>query len=395
MKHFQRLSLLLFALLLVIPSTAAPLSEEAKISLLTCSPGQDLYAVFGHSAFRVNDPINGIDKTYNYGTFEFNTPNFYLKFIRGKLLYKLGIGKQDRFIRSYIVEERSVIEEVLDLSEEQKQQVYAFLEENLKPENRYYQYDFFFDNCATRVRDVLQNVLKDSLQFVAPSGIEGETYRDLIQPYIQHSPWVDFGIDLALGLPTDEEGGASGRMFLPDHLSTGFQGGKLFDGSGQSRPLIKNTRVLYKALPQEELTSNWLSPKVLFWGIAMAFLLLTLLVKNKKITNSLDLILYLVVGITGLILFFLMFGTEHQATARNLNILWANPLCLLLIGGLWKTSPSQFYKSLLYFLLALNLLVLAMFWWFPQALHFAVIPILLILILRMVARRLDWTKDIS
>ncbi len=386
MQSIQRISMLLVISCFSMFSKGATLSEQAMISLITCDPGEELYAIFGHSAIRVNDPINGIDKTYNYGTFEFDTPNFLLKFIRGKLLYKLGTGKQELFMRSYIYDERSVLEEVLALSTVEKERVYAFLEENYLPENRYYQYDFFFDNCATRIRDVFKQTLGEALIFKTPTGIEGETYRDLIHPFIKNSPWVDFGIGLALGLPTDNEAGANGRMFLPIHLSTAFQEAQLLDSLGNSRPFVQASQMLYQASPAKPSLNPLLNPKLLFWLSAFFVLLFTLVGKAHKAARFFDFLLFMVVGIAGFTLLFLMFGTEHQATVQNLNVFWANPFYLLLAPSLVIWSKSRLTKMLLLGILVLNLLVLASFWWLPQSFHAATLPIILLLSIRLLAR---------
>ena len=129
------------------------LSDRSVVSLLTCSPGTELYSIFGHCAIRIHDPVNEIDKIYNYGTFDFDSPNFYMEFIKGKLFYFLSVSNFTFFKTTYIRMNRSIYEQVVDLSMDQRQSLYQYLENNHLPENRYYLYDFFFDNCATRIRD--------------------------------------------------------------------------------------------------------------------------------------------------------------------------------------------------------------------------------------------------
>ena len=180
------------------------LSPKAEVSVITCGPGTDeLYASFGHSAFRVLDLENKIDRVYNYGTFDFATPNFYGKFAQGKLLYQLRAYNFGNFLRGYHDENRWVKGQVLDLTSIQVQEVFDFLENNAKPENRSYNYDFFYDNCSTKLFDVLEQVLGDNIIFESDFDKENYTHRDLIELYMGHQPWADFGIDLALGADID------------------------------------------------------------------------------------------------------------------------------------------------------------------------------------------------
>ena len=175
--------LLFLFILLNLPAFAQyiSLSEKAEISILTIGPGDNLYDKFGHSAFRVYDPENDIDYAFNYGVYDFDTPNFYTKFAQGKLLYKLAVSESEPFLNSYKAQDRWVEEQVLNLSYSEKQGVFNFLQENAKPENKYYKYDFLYDNCATRIRDVLVSVLGDKLKSNARLAEDGYTFRELIQ----------------------------------------------------------------------------------------------------------------------------------------------------------------------------------------------------------------------
>lgn len=172
-------------------------AQNYRISLLTCDPGDELYSAFGHNAVRVLDNDTGRDIVFNYGTFDFDTPNFYLKFARGKLDYMLSVSTYEQFILHYQYLQRSVREQVLDLSPEQTLRTVQFLQENYEPQNRFYRYDFFFDNCATRIRDMVEMVLGDQLKWGETEASSGKTFRNLIDEYVYPMPWADFGIDLA------------------------------------------------------------------------------------------------------------------------------------------------------------------------------------------------------
>ncbi len=213
------------------------LSDEAEISILTGSPGNELYAAFGHTAIHIKDTANGIDVLFNYGIFDFETPNFYMKFVQGKLLYQLAITDYEGLIALYKEGNRTLTEQYLLLDKKQKQEVFDFLVDNSKPENSAYKYDFFFDNCATRVRDVLNKVLGDKLKWDLSKFPPDKSFRDLINPYLVKMPWVDMGMDLILGMPTDRKANLQEYMFLPDYIHHGLINTKI-NIDGRLRPFV-------------------------------------------------------------------------------------------------------------------------------------------------------------
>ncbi|HYC86358.1 MAG TPA: DUF4105 domain-containing protein, partial [Chryseosolibacter sp.] len=199
-------------------SQGQTLSERARVSVITCGPGQRvLYTAFGHSAFRIEDPVNGIDQVYNYGVFDFRRKNFYLNFARGQNYYKLAAYPYPNFEYEYIYFNRFIHQQVLNLDQGQKQAFFDFLEENAKPENATYLYDYFYDNCATRIRDVTQKVLGDSVRFDGSYIQTDYTIRELTDLYLDYQPWGDLGIDICLGLPMDKRAAPHEYMFLPDY----------------------------------------------------------------------------------------------------------------------------------------------------------------------------------
>ena len=194
------------------------LGAESRISVLTCGPGSDLYSKFGHTAFRVQDPSLGLDWVYNYGTFDFDQPNFYLKFARGQLDYALSRQLFPNFLYVYQLENRWVREQWLDLEASERQEVFAFLEENYRPENRYYKYSFLRENCATKIPDILQQSLTGELFIASDQERLDKTFRDLIQSNLHTNSWSSFGIDLALGARIDRKATARERQFLPEYV---------------------------------------------------------------------------------------------------------------------------------------------------------------------------------
>ncbi len=361
---------------LTLVAQGSGLSPAAQVSVITCGPGTELYSTFGHSAFRIKDPVNGLDRVYNYGTFNFNTPNFYVKFARGKLLYELRAYDFGNFLRGYHEENRWVKEQVLDLKNEQVLQVFDFLENNAKPENRAYKYDFFYDNCSTKMMAVLEQVLGTDLVF-DPNFEEGKyTHRQLIQMYLGELPWSDFGIDLALGSVIDREIPSKAYMFLPDYVLQGVDASGIKE-SGIIKPLVKETNTILDSKPL--INKGWsITPFWVFTILAVAVILISIRDFKKRRRNKLlDYILFLSTGITGLVILLLWFATDHSATANNLNILWA--FAPNLVFALMLHQNRSYYAHYMLFLLALLDLVAVLWIARIQVFSIALLPLLVLL----------------
>lgn len=353
------------------------LSPNSQISLITCNPGNQLYSVFGHSAIRVKDSENGIDKVYNYGTFDFNTPNFYLKFARGNLNYQLMVSSMSSFLREYKRTNRSVFEQVIILSEDEKNSIYNFLEYNAQPENKFYQYDFFFDNCATRIRDVFKKEFKDDLKF-NNNDYNSQTFREMILPYLEPHRWSRFGINLVLGQVADKQAYLQASMFLPDYLKSAFAAAKL-NGKSLSEPI----KVLFEQSKSDNKTNFLISPVVVFSLMFLLFALSSYFeIKNKKRFKLLDFLLFLSVGTVGLIQFLLWFATDHAPAMQNWNLIWALPFNFFITFWLFRKRKCLWLKY--YFLLVSISAFAVLPCWFiiPQHLDFAIIPILFTIVLR-------------
>lgn len=361
-------------------NTNAILSNDAEISLLTCGPGTDLYSVFGHSALRVSDPKLGIDAIFNYGTFQF-TDDFYFKFTMGKLNYMLSVSIYKGFISSYIYENRDVIEQQLNLSQTQKQKLFKILLTNNKPENRYYLYDFFYNNCSTQLRDKLLEAAGNDLTFIPKENQIPLSFRQNLDGYLTQMDWSDFGIDLALGLPCDKNPNHLEDMFLPDELMNAFDRATIKINNTQ-QPLVKKTRVLYEAIPFQHRFPYYMRPVNLSWFLLFIVLILTI-VEARKQANYIyfDKVFFAIIGFFGLFLLFLWLGTDHTATAKNLNILWANPLLFFACFFPFK-KPK---KWLIYFFIIIGVfsfLLIATWQFLPQKLHFAAMPLAIIVGIR-------------
>ncbi|WP_461490375.1 Lnb N-terminal periplasmic domain-containing protein [Pontibacter sp. HJ8] len=384
--YLKKLSLLLVLCLFALQGRAQfegyQLSPAAKISLITCSSGDELYAIFGHSAVRVNDPASGLDIVFNYGTFDFNEPGFYLKFIRGKLNYKLSVAYFQDFAYSYTQDNRSVYEQQLNLTDAQREQYWQFLTHNYLPENRFYLYDFFFDNCATRIRDGIEATFPDKVQFHMAHMDKNLSFRNLIDLYLPPQPWSDFGIDLALGAPIDRTATPYEYMFLPDYLSQGFATATI-EQDGTAAPLVGERQVIFQNTPSTASGAFALSPVVFGWLLFFVALLITVLdFKRNKRSRTFDVFFFLITGLLGILLFLLWTATDHQAAANNFNLLWALPTHVLAAVYLGRSRlPGWLPTYMLVTAVLAGILLLLWFVW-PQQLHTAVFPIALALGLR-------------
>jgi len=375
MKRF----LLLFVGLTLLFTGRAQLSQNAQASVITCGPGAELYSGFGHSALRIYDPEKNIDIVYNYGMFDFEADDFYIKFARGKLAYWLGKSSMMGFIQSYIMEERSVKEQVLSLEPEEVSQMYAFLENNALEENRYYAYDFFFDNCATRPRDVLENVLSKNLKWHEHADAGKVSFRDIIDRYLERSPWVDLGIDLILGSVIDRKATNAELMFLPDYVFQIVEKSTI-NRNGVDVPLVRETVVHYDPGPHALPDSPDFIPDYLFYGIFAIVLGFTLF-KFSKPLIVLDVLVFLITGLLGVFILLMWFGTEHQATAANLNVIWSNPLHLFTIVLLFLKPKKWFVKYYLIMAIVTGAL-LFLDPILPQDFNSAIKPLILVLAMR-------------
>jgi hypothetical protein len=361
---------------------AEQLSPAAEFSLVTITPGSELYSCFGHSAVLIQDTTNKIFKMYNYGTFDFNDPNFYLNFVRGKLKYKLAVEEPRELIYMARDENRAAIQQILNLSVSQKQRLYDFLEKNSLPENRYYKYDFFYDNCSSRIRDALVYACGDSLNFNLQPATEEKSFRGLIDPYLENKRYQDLGMDLGLGVRADKIATPYQYMFLPDYLMNGFAGATI-KIDGKVEKLVAHQETVLPNVPDNSTTPFYLKPWFAFCIFFFIVLGLTYYQYKKDLNGRwLDAILFTSVGLFGLVILFLWFGTDHGVTVKNYNLIWAMPLHLIFIPMLLRRKNMKRVSS--YFLANFFVIFfLLIFWKFvPQEINASIIPLLLALGLR-------------
>lgn len=370
------------ALLLILVSLTGfaqkPLSENAQISVLTLGPYQgELYSAFGHSAIRVHDPESGSDLAFNYGVFDFDQPNFYLNFTRGHLLYKLGVYPYDLFRDHYISHNRYVHEQVLNLTRQQKQKVFDYLFWNAQPENVNYLYDYFYNNCATKVRDVFVEVFADSIKFDATYAPAGYSVRDLTHSYLSQQPWGELGIEICLGQPMDKKLTTYEYMFIPDYIESGFNHATL-----NGKPIVRENVSVYESKPEAAAFSIF-HPWIVF-GLFLAIVVVLTIRdwRRKRLTKWFDAVLFSVMGWLGLLLFILWVATDHHAAAKNWNLLWAFPLHAIAGPMIVKSRFSRLVKK--YFLATTIILAATLVLWafLPQQLNLFLIPLVVAIALR-------------
>tara|TARA_B110000003_G_C16641562_1_gene530386 strand:+ start:216 stop:1394 length:1179 start_codon:yes stop_codon:yes gene_type:complete len=368
------------------------LAKDAEISIITIGPGKQLYDSFGHNAIRVSDPSNGKDLAFNYGTFDFNTPNFYIKFGQGKLPYALSVSTYDGFLRNYIAEKRWIKQQKLDLTYGEKIAIFEFLLNNAQPSNREYQYDFFFDNCATRIRDVLAVNLGSKLSY-KPEQYAASLYsfRELIQQRLHWNSWGSLGIDIALGAVIDRTANPWEHQFLPDYVFESLKSATI-TRNNKTSALIKKETTINNPGPMARNSAFLLSPFFVFLVLAIGIVYRTLRdSEQQKRSRWLDTVLFFVTGIVGVLLLVLWLATDHTATVSNYNILWAFPLNLIFCTLVSKKVPKKWIKSYVSFLIIL--LTLLVVHWFTGVQVFA--PALLPLVIALFIRYLYLVKNLK
>ena len=378
MKKFVVSIVLLTSVLSLIAQNL--LSPDAQISVFTILPGDELYTKFGHSAIRVKDPERHIDWVFNYGTFDFNTPHFYLKFVRGRLNYMLSVQTYQSFYNEYKYERRSSFEQILDLTQPQKERIFKFLWWNAQPENRYYLYDFLYDNCATRVRDVLVKELGDSL--ILPRKDLHTTFRHEISRYISN-PWLMFGINLLIGPTGDRKLDMYTAMFLPVYVDSTLAQAYVLHPDGQKKPLVRQAHFIYKFSRPRPAATWWYSPLLVFTLLLLVVVAVSLReAKFKRRVAWLDVVIFAVIGLVGVVLLGMWLLTDHQVAQNNWNIAWAFPLHLFYAFLVTTQAPSKFTGLYANFFRFYYLALLIMFPFLPQQLDLATIPLMLILLVR-------------
>jgi len=357
------------------------LSPQADISVMTLGPYQgELYSAFGHSAFRVYDPVNRINHVFDYGRFSLQQEGFYWNFARGIMLYQLGDSQYNRFKNRYVKQNRFVYEQVLNLTPAEKQELFNYLLNNIKPENRSYYYNYVYDNCATKIKDVLQAVLKEKVVFDT-SYVEKElTLRGLMDRYCTEQYWGDLAIDLGLGIGVDKVASPDEYLFLPDYVYRSFEKSSITDENG-SRPLISRVEKVNEAssTPSEK---PFLTPFTVFTILFFIVGFLTNInFKKDKRTKWIDIFVFGISGLFGFVLLFLWFGTDH-ISEWNFNLIWALPTHLIILFFINNIKYKKLVKGYFKYNGIIGVLLILVWAFLPQPLHTSLVPWILVQVLR-------------
>ena len=359
-------------------SSLAQDSCGIRISLLTCTPGTELYSTFGHSALRVVDSFTNTDVVFNYGTFDFYDPQFIPKFVKGKLEYYVDTSSMGDFMYEYEFFKRGVTEQVINLVCEEKKRLVSALLENIKEENKKYLYDFNYDNCTTRLRDMVEKAAGDSLDSKNILPKPTTTFRNLIHIYLDRGgqQWSKLGIDMLLGNPMDKKVTNREAMFLPDYLLKAFDSSKL-DGQAvvQEKKILLDYFESYK-------TKSGITPFMVF--VVLFLLIAALSFYTRRSWNLFfkifDFFFFVIVGLIGVLILFMWFGTAHAMCKNNFNLLWALPTHLPVAFMLF--SKKQWVNSYFRFMFFYSLALLLAWFFLPQQFNPALLPVAGIILAR-------------
>jgi len=357
---------------------------KLRISLLTCSPGEELYSAWGHTAIRVTDSVTGVDIVFNYGTFDDSDPLFLANFTKGLMVYALSAYPFSDFVKEYQYYGRGVIEQTLSLSCAEKIRLFHALQENSRNENRFYNYYFHTDNCTSRARDMIVKNTGTPVAFKPIIPTPPPTYRNLIHIYLDKAGqyWNKLGIDILLGANLDQKVTNDQAMFLPDYLMNAFDSASIGNHS-----LVSSTQTVLSTTAPQQKTADLFRPGVIFSLISLLIFVLSIYNSNgtKKFFAVFDTIFFLVLGLLGVLLVTLWIIRIDDVCRNNYNLLWALPTHLPF--AFFITRNKKWVKGYLGVVLLISILLLASWFWLPQQLNIAVIPILVIIITRCWRRR--------
>ncbi|HMM03912.1 MAG: DUF4105 domain-containing protein [Prevotella sp.] len=357
------------------------LSDSAKVSLLTNAPWDEaVYSLFGHTSMRVSDPAQNIDYAFNFGLFNMSKSNFIFLFMKGETDYMVAPIPYNAYYQEYKERGVGIIEQVFNLTQKEKQDIFDALLVNCLPENREYRYNYFYDNCSTRPRDIFEKYINGKIEYT-PTNRE-QTYRDLVIECTNSRLWFRFGINLVIGADADKVITDRQKDFLPRYLMNAYEGATV-TGDSIPRNILLSTTTLLEAKPFEKdfpVTPLYAGIILLIISILISYLVYKK--QMKGLGKAFDTILFLIAGIAGCIIFFLMFFSVHPCTNPNWNIIWLNPLQLIVALLFFVKSLSKCiyyyhfinFVALLAFLLAWNLI--------PQQLEMTFIPFILSIGLR-------------
>ena len=390
MKHI----LLLFAILLGISAAfASGTNGNIKVSVLTCSPGQEVYSLYGHTAIRVQDKTMGTDHVFNYGVFDFNTEYFVWKFVLGHTDYICMAAPWEYFIAEYQHRGSSVVAQELYLTDSEALKVRDYLYNNIRKENCVYRYNFLTCNCTTRVMDCIESCIEGEL--VYSWNKEPLTYRDILHQYTKSFPWTQDGNDMLLGADVDTLLSHHATCFIPEYYQNALSGAVVRNEFQDTRQLVSQTQTLVKANPNaaKQKTGLPLGPMEAGWVLfALGILTMSIEFLVRKMLWPLDIILMLLHGLAGCIITFLFFFSEHPAVDSNWLVGIINPLPLIILPyttrAAWRGERTMWH----YFMAVWLAIYLLFMPWMPQHMPAIIVPLLAMLLSRQVSYILHYSR---
>ena len=352
-------------------------SDSIRVSLLTCAPGTEIYALFGHTAIRYEDPASGKDWVFNYGMFSFDTPNFVMRFVRGETDYQLGVVPYRRFEMEYALRGSSVYQQTLNLTLDEKIELGKLLEENYLPANRVYRYNYFYDNCTTRARDKVEESLNGRV--IYPQNERQVTFRDIIHEYTAGSEWSELGIDLCLGSEADRPIDERKQMFAPFYMLEAVRGA-MIQRTDTIVPLLEEEIKIVDAVREDEPAFPF-SPLTCSVGLwVMSVVIAVWGIKRGRAVWCWDVLLFGAQGVGGCVIAFLFFFSQHPTVGSNWMLALLNPVPLFYLPVM-VCKDLKGKKDLYHWINTGYLMVfMGMMPFLPQEFHVAVIPLALSLL---------------
>lgn len=388
LRNIRTALFIILLLLLGIRSVAQ--QSDTTFHLITCGPGTATYSIYGHSALLII--YNDKDSVYNWGMFTFDTDFFAWKFAKGRLDYFLGSEPLDSFLRSYFYEERYVISQKINLEAGEKKMIIDMIRVNLLPGNIAYRYDFFYDDCSTRIRDLLEKALGEKLVYPPEENGSIPTFREMTGKYQKIYPWLQFGIDLIMGSPGDKKAGVRDRMFLPLDMMEGLSASTI-NRDGRQIPLLQSKIAILDFPPKIVSHSFYTTPFFIFSILLVVVIFLSLNMKNRSYISIMDFILFFIFAFLAILMIFFNFFTDHQQMRWNFNIVLFNPLLIMCLVSILLNREGKIWFRIVF---AITAAFLPGSVFLPQEFNIAVYPLALIILARSSARsRFSWNPLIS
>lgn len=390
MKHFRYV--MAYLLLCVCGVVHVCAQDSIRFSLLTCAPGNEIYAHFGHTAIRYENYTRKVDIVFNYGMFNFGDPHFLWRFVKGDTDYQLGVTPYAYFEAEYAMRGSSVYQQVLNLTQEEKERLFSLLEVNYRPENRVYRYNYFYDNCTTRARDRIEDAIQG--QVVYPDSLPGKTFRSIVHEFTRNAAWDELGIDFCLGIKADRPIGSRLQMFAPFYMLHYADGAYIVNRKGEERPLVLGkTEKIVDVLPILAEPGFPLPP---VWCGILFFVLCVCLAwvqwRHRVVWWGWDAFLFGLQGLAGCVIAFLFFFSSHPTVDSNWLLWIFNPIPLFYLPFLVcrerKGKTDHYHLVNLVYLT----LFIVIFFICGQEFNLTILPLTLGLLVTSAGRILVWNK---